>query len=44
MTANGEEQLVLGARKAGRLGLLLAPPLEAPQTRPKAQKPLILDV
>src|SRR5579871_941504 len=39
--AHGQEELVLGARKAGGGGLLLTPSLEAPQPGPELQEPCV---
>jgi len=39
-----EEELVLRTREPSGLGLLLAPPLEAPETCPEPQQPFVLIV
>jgi hypothetical protein len=42
MAPHGEKQLVLGRGQPGRLGLLLAPVEEAPQTGAQAEQPPIV--
>lgn len=42
VASDGEEQLVLGGSEAGRLRLLPAPPLEAPQAIAEVEEPAVV--
>jgi hypothetical protein len=44
MTPNGEQQLVLSRRDAGRLGLLLAPAQEAPEPGAELEQPAVIGI
>jgi hypothetical protein len=44
MTSNGEQQLVLGRRDAGRLGLLLAPAQEAAEPGTELEQPPVVGI
>lgn len=44
VAADGQEELVLGGRQPGGLGLLGAPMKEPPEARPEQEQPLILGI
>ena len=44
MTSNGEQQLMLGRRDAGRLGLLLAPAQEAAEPGAELEQPPVVGI